>query len=136
VTQSSNTPMHDGSRDGYGDCKKSHRSSKPCRPLDAAVGGRAARTRECGQPASAPPLTSETLRSLPLLAHAVREAGLCNRLPPREEDSRHAYALATFGGGPRICLGINFAQLEVMALSAYIRRTYHPEPRQSLGVSS
>jgi cytochrome P450 len=43
-------------------------------------------------------------------------------LPPREEDRRNPYALATFGGGPRICLGINFAQLEVMALSAHVRR--------------
>src|SRR5205085_9539263 len=46
-------------------------------------------------------------------------------LPPREEDRRNPYALATFGGGPRICLGINFAQLEVMTLAAYVRRTYH-----------
>jgi cytochrome P450 len=49
-------------------------------------------------------------------------------LPPREEDRRSPYALATFGGGPRICLGINFAQVEVMALTAHVRRhcTLHP----------
>jgi cytochrome P450 len=45
-------------------------------------------------------------------------------LPPREEDRRTPYALATFGGGPRICLGINFAQLEVMALVAHVQRHY------------
>jgi cytochrome P450 len=49
-------------------------------------------------------------------------------LPPREEDRRNPYALATFGGGPRICLGINFAQVEVMALVAHVRRhlSVHP----------
>jgi cytochrome P450 len=45
-------------------------------------------------------------------------------LPPREEDRRTPYALATFGGGPRICLGINFAQVEVMALVAHVQRHY------------
>ncbi|HEY1291804.1 MAG TPA: cytochrome P450 [Chloroflexota bacterium] len=45
-------------------------------------------------------------------------------LSPREEDRRTPYALATFGGGPRICLGINFAQLEVMALIAHVQRHY------------
>ena len=51
---------------------------------------------------------------------------------PREEDRRNPYALATFGGGPRICLGINFAQVEIMALAAYVRRTYHLEPQKDL----
>jgi cytochrome P450 len=45
-------------------------------------------------------------------------------LPPREEDKRHPYALVTFGGGPRICLGINVAQVEVTALAAHVRRHY------------
>jgi cytochrome P450 len=45
-------------------------------------------------------------------------------LPPREEDRRTPYGLATFGGGPRICLGINFAQVEVMALVAHVERHY------------
>jgi cytochrome P450 len=49
-------------------------------------------------------------------------------LPPREEDKRHAYALVTFGGGPRICLGINFAQVEVTALVAHVRRHYRLSP--------
>jgi retinoid hydroxylase len=49
-------------------------------------------------------------------------------LPPREEDRRTPYALATFGGGPRICLGINFAQVEVMALVAHVRRHYVLQP--------
>jgi cytochrome P450 len=49
-------------------------------------------------------------------------------LPPREEDKRHPYALVTFGGGPRICLGINFAQVEVTALAAHVRRHYRLSP--------
>ena len=49
-------------------------------------------------------------------------------LPPREEDRRTPYALATFGGGPRICLGINFATVEVMALVAHVRRHSTIEP--------
>jgi cytochrome P450 len=49
-------------------------------------------------------------------------------LPPREEDRRHPYALVTFGGGPRICLGINFAQVEVTALAAHVRRQYRLLP--------
>ena len=49
-------------------------------------------------------------------------------LPPREEDRRTPYALVTFGGGPRICLGINFAQVEVTALVAHVLRRYRLEP--------
>ena len=125
------------------------------------------------------PLTPEALRSLPVLAAAIREVGrlyppvmLLPRgvlapvefggytispgepvflvvaaghrlptvfadperfdpdrfLPPREEDRRHPYALVTFGGGPRICLGINFAQVEVTALAAHVRRQYRLLP--------
>jgi len=125
------------------------------------------------------PITSETVRSLPLLASAVREAGRLQSpvqllprgvvspfdfdgysvsagtpvflaiaaghrlptvfaepdrfdpdrfLPPREEDKRHPYALATFGGGPRICLGIKFAHVEAMALAAHVRRALRLEP--------
>ena len=49
-------------------------------------------------------------------------------LPPREEDRRQPYALVTFGGGPRICLGINFAQVEVTALAAHVRRRFRLSP--------
>jgi retinoid hydroxylase len=45
-------------------------------------------------------------------------------LPPREEDKKNPYALVTFGGGPRICLGINFAQVEVTALAAHLLRRF------------
>jgi cytochrome P450 len=45
-------------------------------------------------------------------------------LAPREEDRKTPYGLATFGGGPRICLGINFAQVEVIALLAHVLRNF------------
>ncbi len=47
--------------------------------------------------------------------------------PPREEDKRQQYALVTFGGGPRICIGINFAQVEVKALVTHVLRCYQLE---------
>ncbi|HEV8632839.1 MAG TPA: cytochrome P450 [Chloroflexota bacterium] len=48
--------------------------------------------------------------------------------PPREEDRRAPYSLVTFGGGPRVCIGINFAQIEMRALAAYVLRRFRIEP--------
>lgn len=48
--------------------------------------------------------------------------------PPREEDKRRPYALIPFGGGPRICIGVNFAQVEMKALAAHVLRRYTLEP--------
>jgi cytochrome P450 len=42
--------------------------------------------------------------------------------PPREEDKKTPYSLVGFGGGPRICIGINFAQVEIKALASYVLR--------------
>jgi cytochrome P450 len=55
-------------------------------------------------------------------------------LPPRDEDRATPYGLVTFGGGPRICIGISFAQIEVKALAAHVLRTYDlaAAPGQSL----
>lgn len=36
--------------------------------------------------------------------------------PPREEHKRTPFGLVGFGGGPRICIGINFAQVEAAVL--------------------
>ena len=60
-------------------------------------------------------------------------------LPPRAEDQQTPYSLVTFGGGPRICLGVNFATVEVKVLVAQVLRTLHldlavanmPPPRQT-----
>ncbi len=43
---------------------------------------------------------------------------------PREEDKKSPYALVGFGGGPRICIGINFAQVEMKAMVSYIVRHF------------
>ncbi len=48
--------------------------------------------------------------------------------PPREEDKRQQYSLVTFGGGSRICIGINFANIEVKALLEHVLRAYELEP--------
>jgi cytochrome P450 len=48
--------------------------------------------------------------------------------PPRDEDTRTPYALTTFGGGPRTCIGMSFAQLEVKALAAHVLRAVKLQP--------
>jgi cytochrome P450 len=47
--------------------------------------------------------------------------------PPREEDRKTPYSLVTFGGGPRVCIGISFAQIETKALAAHVLRRYELE---------
>jgi retinoid hydroxylase len=46
---------------------------------------------------------------------------------PREEDKKTPYGLVTFGGGPRICIGVNFAQVEIKALAAHVLRRFNLE---------
>jgi cytochrome P450 len=58
--------------------------------------------------------------------------------PPREEDRKTPYSLVTFGGGPRLCIGVNFANIEVKALAVDVLRRYTltpttPEPPLELG---
>jgi cytochrome P450 len=48
--------------------------------------------------------------------------------PPREEDKQTPYALGTFGGGPRICIAVNFARVETTAMAAAILRRYELTP--------
>lgn len=45
--------------------------------------------------------------------------------PPREEQKVTPYSLVGFGGGPRICLGINFAQVEIKLIVASVLARYH-----------
>jgi cytochrome P450 len=45
----------------------------------------------------------------------------------RREDRATPYSLVTFGGGPRICIGINFANIEVRLLAAYVLRHFDLE---------
>ena len=46
----------------------------------------------------------------------------------RDEDARTPYGLVTFGGGPRTCIGMSFAQLEVKALTAHVLRRFRLVP--------
>jgi cytochrome P450 len=48
--------------------------------------------------------------------------------PPREEDKRTPYGLVTFGGGPRVCIGLQFAQVEIKALTAHLLRQFRIVP--------
>ena len=50
--------------------------------------------------------------------------------PPREEDKQHPYALVGFGGGPRVCIGMNFATVEIKAMAATILRRFELIPVQ------
>ncbi|MFI5272690.1 MAG: cytochrome P450 [Ktedonobacterales bacterium] len=47
---------------------------------------------------------------------------------PRAEDRATPFALVTFGGGPRVCIGMNFAQTEIKALAAHLLRTHTVAP--------
>ena len=47
--------------------------------------------------------------------------------PPREEDKKNPYALIGFGAGPRVCIGQNFASVEIRAMVASILTQYDLE---------
>src|SRR5262249_61271083 len=51
--------------------------------------------------------------------------------PPREEDRKAPYALVTFGGGPRQCIGVNFANIEVKAIATHVLRSVALTPAAS-----
>lgn len=54
--------------------------------------------------------------------------------PPREEHKEDPYALVGFGNGPRICIGINFAKVEIKVMVTHILRRYRLElvPNQEI----
>lgn len=58
-------------------------------------------------------------------------------LPPREEQKADRFAFVGFGGGPRLCLGQNFAMTEMRVLLALILRHYNFAllPDQDLGIT-
>jgi cytochrome P450 len=58
--------------------------------------------------------------------------------PERAEHKRYDYSLVGFGGGPRICLGLAFAQLEIKLAAAHLLRHYRWEllPGQDLSLKN
>jgi cytochrome P450 len=54
--------------------------------------------------------------------------------PERAEHKKQEFSLVGFGGGPRICLGIAFAQMEMKIFAAHLLRYYDWEllPKQNL----
>jgi len=48
--------------------------------------------------------------------------------PPRVEDKATPYGLVTFGGGPRVCIGMNFARVEIVAMALRVLRSYTLTP--------
>ncbi len=54
--------------------------------------------------------------------------------PERAENKKMDFSLVGFGGGPRICLGFAFAQMEMKIFAAYLLRNYTWEilPQQNL----
>ncbi len=54
--------------------------------------------------------------------------------PERQESKQKPFSLIGFGGGPRICLGIAFAKLEMKIVMAHLLRDYEWEllPNQHL----
>lgn len=56
----------------------------------------------------------------------------------RSEHKKQEFSLVGFGGGPRICLGIAFAQMEMKIFAAHLLRHYDWEllPNQKLTISS
>lgn len=57
--------------------------------------------------------------------------------PDRAEHKRADFSLVGFGGGPRICLGLAFAQMEIKLVAAHLLRHYTWEllPNQDLRMS-
>jgi retinoid hydroxylase len=56
--------------------------------------------------------------------------------PERAEQKRFDFSLVGFGGGPRICLGLAFAQMEMKIVTALLLRSYHWDllPNQDLAL--
>ncbi|WP_066383954.1 MULTISPECIES: cytochrome P450 [unclassified Anabaena] len=54
--------------------------------------------------------------------------------PQRQEHKQYPFSLIGFGGGPRICIGLAFAKMEMKIVAAHLLRSYDWEilPNQSL----
>lgn len=61
---------------------------------------------------------------IPSIFHNPTEFAPDRFAAPREEHKKNPYALVGFGGGPRICIGVNFAKVEIKAMVSQILRHY------------
>ncbi|BBD61915.1 cytochrome P450 [Nostoc sp. HK-01] len=54
--------------------------------------------------------------------------------PQRQEHKQYPFSLIGFGGGPRVCIGVAFAKMEMKIVAAHLLRSYDWEilPNQSL----
>ncbi|ALF53279.1 cytochrome P450 [Nostoc piscinale CENA21] len=54
--------------------------------------------------------------------------------PQRQEHKKYPFSLIGFGGGPRVCIGMAFAKMEMKIVAAHLLRSYDWEilPNQSL----
>ncbi|WP_414567339.1 cytochrome P450 [Nostoc sp. CCY 9925] len=54
--------------------------------------------------------------------------------PQRQEHKKYPFSLVGFGGGPRVCIGIAFAKMEMKIVASHLLRNYDWEilPNQSL----
>ncbi len=57
--------------------------------------------------------------------------------PEREEHKKQAFSLIGFGGGPRVCIGVAFAQMEMKIIAAHLLRSYQWDllPNQNLDLA-
>ncbi|MBW4603634.1 MAG: cytochrome P450 [Calothrix sp. FI2-JRJ7] len=58
------------------------------------------------------------------------------RFNPQRKENKRPFSLIGFGGGPRVCIGIAFAKMEMKIIAAHLLRNYDWEilPNQSLEV--
>ena len=115
-------------------------TSSSVRPDDSTRLSKTSRAACCGMSSSL------ATRFLPARRCGVSLAG-CHRMSryfadpdhfdpdrfasPREEDRKSPYALVTFGGGPRLCIGVNFANIEVKAIATDVLRKVELTPTES-----
>jgi cytochrome P450 len=59
---------------------------------------------------------------MPELWHAPERFDPGRFAPPREE-GRRPFSLIGFGGGPRVCVGLAFAQMQMRIVMSHLLRT-------------